>query len=309
MTTTSSANVVDGSQRRLGDSGLVVGPLAFGCWRFAGSTVHEAQARLEAALDAGMNLLDTADIYGIDGPGFGSAEALLGEVFAASPVLRDRFVLATKGGIRPPVPYDSSPASLRAACEASLRRLRVDRIDLYQVHRPDLLAHPADVAATLDALRHEGKIAHVGVSNHSAAQFRALQAHLPFPIVTHQPELSAWRLDAIDDGVLDQCTELGVTPLAWSPLAGGRLATGEGLDGRGETGARLVAVLDRLADDRGVDRGAIALAFVLALPSRPVAIIGSQRPERIRASAAAGSVALDRTEVYEILAAAGRALP
>ena len=309
MSTAPGPNIVDGNERRLGGSELVVGPLAFGCWRFAGSSVQEAQARLEAALDAGMNLLDTADIYGFGGPGFGAAEALLGEVFAASPHLRDRFVLATKGGIRPPVPYDSSPASLRAACEASLRRLRVEQIDLYQIHRPDLLAHPADVAATLDALRHEGKIAHVGVSNHSAAQFRALQAHLPFPIVTHQPELSAWRLDAIDDGVLDQCAELGVTPLAWSPLAGGRLATGEGLDGRGDAGARLVAVLDRLAGDRGVDRGTVALAFVLSLPSRPVAIIGSQRPDRIRASAAAAAVNLDRTEVYEVLAAAGRALP
>ena len=309
MGETSGSGVVDGRARRLGSSDLVVGALAFGCWRFAGATVDEGRARLEAALDGGMTLLDTADIYGAGGEGFGAAESLLGEVLAASPGLRDRFVLATKGGIRPPVPYDSSPASLRAACEASLRRLRIERIDLYQIHRPDLLAHPADVAATLDALRAEGKIAHVGVSNHSPAQFRALQAHLPFPIITHQPELSAWRLDPLDDGVLDQCAELGVTPLAWSPLAGGRLATGTGLDDRGKAGERLLAVLDRLAGERGVDRGTIALAFVLALPSRPVAIIGSQQPDRIRASAAACSVDLSRTEVYEILAASGHPLP
>jgi aryl-alcohol dehydrogenase-like predicted oxidoreductase len=93
-------------------------------------------------------------------------------VLAAAPQLRDRMVLATKGGITPPVPYDSSPAYLRAACEASLRRMGVDVIDLYQIHRPDLFAHPAEVAATLTGLRDEGKIREVGVSNHTPAKSR-----------------------------------------------------------------------------------------------------------------------------------------
>lgn len=304
-----SNQIVDGSDRRLGVSEFVVGAVAFGCWRFAGSTLSEARTLVETALESGMNLIDTADIYGVGGPGFGAAEDHLGAVFASSPGLRDRCVLATKGGIRPGVPYDSSPAAIRVACDDSLRRLRVERIDLYQIHRPDLLAHPADVAAALVELRAAGKVREVGVSNHTAAQFRSLQAHLPFPIATHQPELSAWHLDAIDDGVLDQCCELGVTPLAWSPLAGGRLATGEGLDGRGEAGAHLVGVLDRLATERGVDRTAVALAFVLALPSRPVAIIGTQNPDRIRTSTIARDIELDRAEVYEIIEASGRPLP
>ena len=145
--------------RILGSLGPV-GPLSYGLWRFTSDDVAEGQALIETALDAGMNLIDTADVYGLDwgGTGFGVVEAFLGRVLAAAPRLRDRMVLATKGGIVPPVPYDSGPAALRSACEASLRRLGVDVVDLYQIHRPDLFSHPADVAATLMALRDEGKI-------------------------------------------------------------------------------------------------------------------------------------------------------
>jgi aryl-alcohol dehydrogenase-like predicted oxidoreductase len=128
--------------------------------------VSDAAALVHAALDAGITLLDTADIYGFDGAGgFGDAEALLGEVIAADPALRTRFVLATKGGIMPPLPYDQSAAYLSAAIDASLRRLQVDVIDLYQVHRPDILAHPAQVARVLDDAVAAGKIRAIGVSN------------------------------------------------------------------------------------------------------------------------------------------------
>ncbi|MDQ3470187.1 MAG: aldo/keto reductase, partial [Actinomycetota bacterium] len=120
-------SLIDSSPRRLGSLGDV-GPLAFGQWRYVTDDAAEAQALLEAALDAGLNLVDSADVYGLDwgGGGFGAAEELLGRVLAAAPALRQRMVLATKGGIVPPTPYDSSPAGLRAACAASLRRLQVD---------------------------------------------------------------------------------------------------------------------------------------------------------------------------------------
>lgn len=290
--------LVDASPRELG-SLPPVGPLAYGQWRYTTPDVPTAQGLIETALDAGMNLIDTADVYGLDwgGTGFGEVEALLGRVLAAAPGLRDRMVLATKGGIVPPVPYDSSPTALRAACEASLRRLGVDVIDLYQVHRPDMLTHPADVAATLAALRDEGKIREVGVSNHSPAQVDALRAHLPFALVSNQPELSAVQLTPLRDGTLDACMRDGVTPLAWSPLAGGRLAIGDDLP------TDLLTLLDALAARESVDRSHIALAFVLALPSRPVAIIGTQNPDRIVASAAALEVQLDRHDVYRIIQA------
>ena len=276
-----------------------VGALSFGLWRYTNPDVATAQVLLETALDAGMNLVDNADVYGFDwgGTGFGSVEEILGGVLAVAPVLRDRMVLATKGGIVPPVPYDSSPTALRSACEASLRRMGVDVIDLYQIHRPDLLTHPADVAATLAALREEGKIREVGVSNHTPAQVAALAAHLPFAIVSNQPEYSAMHLDPLRDGTFDDCMRIGTVPLAWSPLAGGRLATGEGVP------PELLDVIDTLAAREGVDRATIAIAFVLAHPAAPVAIVGSQTPERITASTAALDVVLSRNDVYSIIQA------
>jgi len=283
-----------------------VGPISYGQWRFTDEDLSTGQSLLETALDSGMNLIDTADVYGFDwgGTGFGQVEEILGRIFTSSPGLRDRMVLATKGGIAPPTPYDSSPKYLRSACEASLARLRTDVIDLYLIHRPDMYTHPADVAITLNALREEGKIREVGVSNHTPAQVAALQAHLEFPIVANQPEFSAVQLTPMRDGTLDQCMELRITPMAWSPLGGGRLATGDDLPGD------LLAVLDRLADREGVDRSQIALAFVLAHPSAPIAIIGSQNADRIRSSNAALAVHLDRDDVYSIFQASeGVALP
>ena len=276
-----------------------VGPLSFGTWRFTDEDPTTGRVVLEAAIESGMNLIDTADVYGFDwgGTGFGQVEEILGRLFASTSGLRDRIVLATKGGIAPPTPYDSSPKYLRSAVEASLRRLQTDVIDLYQIHRPDMYAHPADVAITLNALREEGKIREVGVSNHTTAQVAALQAHLEFAIASNQPEYSATHLDPMRDGTLDQCMELHITPMAWSPLGGGGLATGDGLR------PELLDVMNRLAEREGVDRSQIALAFVLAHPSAPIAIIGSQNPDRIRSSSAALGVTLDRNDVYDIVQA------
>lgn len=289
--------------RPLGPNGLTAPPLAYGCWRFTDPA--RARTLIETAVDHDLNLIDTADVYGLDfgGTGFGSAEALLGRVLAEAPGLRDRIVLATKGGIDPGVPYDSSAAYLRTACEASLRRLGVESVDLYQVHRIDHFTHPGEVAATLAALRHEGKVREVGLSNTTPAQVEALTAHLPFPLATVQPEFSCLNLTPLRDGTLDRCLWDGTTPLAYSPLGGGRL-TG------GDAPADLLAVLDRLAEREGVDRAAVALAFVLAHPSRPVAIVGTQTPERVIAATAALRVHLDRADVYALIEAGqGHPLP
>ena len=292
-----ASNLVDASSRSVGR--FHVGPVGFGCWRFTGSSVAEATALIEAALDAGCNLIDTADVYGLDwgGTGFGSCEALLGEVLAATPSLRNRMVLATKGGIWPGRPYDSSDAYLRAACEASLDRLQVDNIDLYQVHRPDMFTHPGALAETLTSLRDRGLVDEVGVSNFTPAQTEALQAHLDFPLASTQPELSAVQLGALRDGTLDLAMRTDLAVLAWSPLAGGALATGDGIR------PELLVVLDSLAQREQTERSTIALAFVLAHPSAPVAIIGTQHAARIAAAVQAASVHLDRADVYAIVQA------
>jgi aryl-alcohol dehydrogenase-like predicted oxidoreductase len=290
--------------RRIGP--FSVGPIGFGCWRLTTPSTAEAAALVEAAVDLGCTLVDTADVYGLDwgGTGFGTCEERLGDVLRNRPGLRDRMVLATKGGIIPGVPYDSSPAALTAACEASLRRLGVDHVDLYQVHRPDMFAHPADVAATLASLRERGLAREVGVSNHTPAQTEALQAHLPFALASTQPEFSAACTAPMRDGTLDLAMRHGTAVLAWSPLAGGRLASGEGLR------PGLADVLDGIAANHGVDRAAVALAFVLAHPSAPVAIIGTQQVARVAEAVAAASLQLSRSEVYAIVQASeGAPLP
>lgn len=185
-----------------------------------------------------------------------------------------------------------------------MQRMGVEVIDLYQIHRPDMLTHPGAVAEVLTALRDEGNIREVGVSNHTPAQVEALAAHLPFPIATNQPEYSAVHLDPLRDGTLDACMRTGTVPMVWSPLGGGRLATGD--DVRPE----LLELIDTLAAREQVDRAAVALAFVLAHPSAPIAIIGSQTPERITSSTAALGVELSRKDVYDIIQASeGVALP
>lgn len=296
------------ADRPLGKSGLRVSPMAWGMWRFRGGDVAAAQARVEAALDAGFTLLDTADVYGLDnGEIFGAAEALLGKVLHAAPHLRDRFVLASKAGIWPGTPYDSSEDYLAAAVENCLTRMNVERIDLFQIHRPDVLTHPADLARTLETLRTAGKIGEVGVSNFTAAQTAALAAHLPFPLASTQIEYSPAAIDPLTDGILDQALEKNFGVLAWSPLAGGRL--GDGAEPTARTGA-VVQALDDLAQRHGVTRSVMAYAWIMAHPSRPIPIIGTQDPERIAQAATALNVELTRADWYAVLTAArGAPLP
>ncbi|MGB0500482.1 MAG: aldo/keto reductase, partial [Acidimicrobiales bacterium] len=161
---------------------------------------------------------------------------------------------------------------------------------------PDMFAHPAQVAETLSSLVGEGKIRAVGVSNHRPAQHDALIAHLgDLPLATSQPEYSPAFLGPLRDGTFDLCMRDGIVPLAWSPLGGGRLMSGENVP------AALIATLDEIAEREGVDRAAICYAFVLAHPSAPVALLGTQNPDRLRAAVAALDVTLDRNDVYRIV--------
>lgn len=288
--------------RQLGTSGIEVSPIAWGMWRLAegGRTAAEAAKLVHAALDAGINFLDTADIYGFDGSGgFGDAEALLGEVLTAEPALRGRMVLATKGGIMPPLPYDQSADYLRAAIDASLTRLKTDSVELWQVHRPDILAHPQEVARVLDDAVTSGKIRTLGVSNFTQAQTAALNHFLGHKLVSTQPEISPLRIDCFENGELDQAMMLGLTPLAWSPLGGGRLAKPETARDKA-----ICAALDTVAAAQGVSRTVVAYSWLMAHPAGIIPIIGSQQAERIAEGAAALKVRWTRTDWYAVLVAA-----
>lgn len=294
--------------RPLGHSGLTISPLAWGMWRLveAGCDAAATVRLVHAALDAGITLLDTADIYGFDGSGgFGGAEALLGAALARDPALKGRFVLASKGGIRPPLPYDQSPGYLAQAIDASLARLGVERIDLWQVHRPDILAHPQEVARALDAALAAGKIGALGVSNFTMPQIEALAHFLGTPLASTQPEISPLRIDCLENGELDQAMRLGLAVLAWSPLGGGRLVASD--DARSRA---VAAALDAVALDRGVPRSTAIYSWLMAHPAGIVPIVGSQNPARIAEAAQALRLRWTRQEWYAVLVAArGGPLP
>jgi predicted oxidoreductase len=292
--------------RPLGKSGLSVSPIAWGMWRFKGSDVNAARALVEAAFEAGITLFDTADIYGPDNSeSFGAAEALLGRVLAESPGLRSKMVLASKGGIVMGTPYDSSAAYIASAIDASLRRLGVDHIDLWQVHRPDILTHPAELAAALQLAKSVGKIGAIGVSNFTVAQTEALLAYLDVPLATLQPELSPLSLSPIEDGTLDLAMKHDFGVLAWSPLGGGRIMA--------PTTDRELAVANTLqqkAEACGVSVSSAALSWIMAHPAKPIPILGSQNAARIAEAAQAYDVSWTRSSWYDVLVASrGVALP
>jgi aryl-alcohol dehydrogenase-like predicted oxidoreductase len=285
--------------RPLGKSGITVSSLAWGMWRFEGDDVAAAQSLVEAAFAAGITLFDTADIYGFNGStGFGDAEILLGKVLKAAPHLRKTMVLATKGGIMPPAPYDQSRDYLTAALDASLSRLGVERVELWQVHRPDVLTHPEELARTLEAMVSSGKVAAVGVSNFTYAQIAALESVLTIPLTSIQPEFSALELQPIESGLLDQAMQMGTAVLAWSPLGQGRIAH--------PTAKRELDVaeaLDAVATAHGVSRTAAAYSWIMAHPARAIPIVGSQQAARIAEAADAFKVSWTRESWYKVMVA------
>jgi predicted oxidoreductase len=285
---------------RLGPDGKVVSRLAWGMWRFAEGGASAPQERVEAALEAGITLFDTADIYGFNGAkGFGDAETLLGKVFAASPHLRDKMTLATKGGILPPLPYDQSRPYVMEALESSLSRLGTDHVDLWQVHRPDLLTHPQELARTLEDMVTSGKVGAIGVSNFTTSHIAALTHFLTRPLATLQPEFSALEITPVENGVLDQAMQIGAAVLAWSPLGQGRIAA--------PTNPRETAVanaLDAVATMHSVSRTAAAYSWIMAHPVGAIPIVGSQQVERIADAANAFKVRWTRESWYKVLVAA-----
>jgi predicted oxidoreductase len=304
---TSTSHIMPAPDSRpLGQSGLRVGPIAWGMWRFGRGSVAEGQGLIEAALEAGISLFDTADIYGLSGAdGFGDAEERLGAVLRAAPALRQRMILATKGGITPPVPYDSSRDYLMRALDHSLRRLGVEQVELYQIHRPDILTHPQEVARTLEDMVTSGKVRAIGVSNYSVAQTRALTALLTIPLASHQPEFSPLHLEPIENGLLDLAMERDIAILAWSPLGGGRIG-----DPQDERSRRVAAALDIVANEAGVSRAAAAYGWIMAHPARPIPIIGTQNAARIAEIADVHKVRWSAARWYDVLVASrGARLP
>ena len=286
--------------------------LVYGTWRLLADhpTPQQVNERLHTCLELGITTIDTAEIYG----GY-EVEEMLGRALALSPGLRDKLEIVTKAGIYVPnrfhperrtAHYNASGARLVKSLEKSLRLLGTDHVDLFLVHRPDWLTSAADTAAGLNGLVREGKIRAAGVSNFSAAQFDLLNAHMERPLATNQLEFHLLRMEPILDGTIQQCEKLGVRPMAWSPLAGGRL-----FDPQNEAAQRLAAAAASLAPRYGgATLEQLAYAWLMAHPSQPLPIIGTNKPERIRSAAAAANITLEREDWYALWEAAqGRRIP
>lgn len=259
-------------------------PLSLGRGRGRGL----ASETIAAALDAGVNLLDTADAYALDESEFGHNERLVARALAQYGGDAPRPVVATKGGhTRQGEEWelDGSPEYLRKACELSLRTLGVEAIDLYQLHRPDPDTPYAESVGALRDLRDEGKIRHVGLSNASVAQLE--EAERIVPIAAIQNELSPRYLTPLANGEVEACEQRGLPFLAWSPL-GGMDAAASGPAG--------VAAIGAIAAERGVSPQRVTLAWLLSLSDSIVPIPGASRPETIRDSVAALELSLDDRE-------------
>lgn len=303
----------------LGKSALVSSRLAFGCWRIAGTwdptavtadAMDRGRQAVLAAYDAGYTLFDHADVY-CDGV----AESIFGQVLKKVPGMRARVAIATKCAIRKPgdpnarapFRYDFSAEHIIKSCERSLKRLGVDVIDLYQLHRPDYLMNPEEVASAFARLKQEGKAREFGVSNFRPSQLSVLQKACPMPLVVNQVEISLANRACLEDGTLDQCLSENITPLAWSPLAGGLLADGAKALLPAQESYRtteIVAEAEAIAKERGASRAAVTLAWLLKHPAKIIPIIGSTQPGNIKAAARAESLALTREEWYRLLEAA-----
>ena len=248
---------------------------------------------IHAALDAGVNLIDTADAYAYDGDDVGHGERLIAKALNGR---RDDVLIATKGGHTrngQAWELDGRPEHIRAACEASLRALGTDRIDLYQFHRPDPAVPYAESVGAFKELQDEGKVRWVGISNASVEQIE--EALGIVDVVAVQNQLALNFTGPIERGEVAFCDERGIAFLPWSPLGG---------IGRAEGTARNTAVADA-AEAHGVSPQQVVLAWLLGLSETVIPIPGSSRPETIQDSARAAELELSDDERQAIAAAAG----
>jgi aryl-alcohol dehydrogenase-like predicted oxidoreductase len=308
-------------RRRLGPQGLDVPAIGLGCMGmsdfYGPADERSSLAVIDRAIDVGINLLDTADMYGVDG----ANERLLGQVLRRR---RDEVVLATKfGNVRAPdgsfLGICGTPDYVRSACDASLRRLGVDHIDLYYQHRVDRGVPIEETVGAMAELVKAGKVRHLGLSEASGATLRrAAGVH---PIAALQSEYSLWSRD-VEHDALPVCRELGVGLVAYSPLGRGFLTGAIRSTDQLDPGdwrrhnprfqadnlpanLALVDAIGQIAQERGCTPAQLALAWLLSRDPHIVPIPGTRRIERLEENAAATAITLTEGEqrrIDEVLA-------
>lgn len=276
--------------------------IVYGMWRIgddADTSNAHVQAKIHACLDQGITTFDQADIYG----GY-EAEAILGAALKADTGLRSKMEIVTKCDIVAPVGryadapvkyYDTSRAHIEQSVANSLRDMAIDHIDLLLIHRPDPFMDHHETGAALDDLVASGKVRGIGVSNFRPWDWNLLQSAMKSPLLTNQIEISLSEISPFTNGDLAFHQQHGQRPMAWSPLGGGGLMTGEG---------PVQTILDEIASAQGVDRAAVAVAFLLAHPAGILPVMGTNNLDRIKQIGAATKVSLDRPTWFRLYEAA-----
>lgn len=296
------------------NGGPEVSRFVAGYWRLAhwGMTDQQVLTYVQQCYDWGVTTVDHAMVYRSEEP-FGRALKL-------KPELRTQLEIITKCGIRPvgfgPLGakninhYDSSQKAITASAEASLRALGTDYIDILLIHRPDYLMHADEIAEAFQTLKNSGKVRHFGVSNFTVHQFDLLQQRVQEfaseGLVTNQVQCSPLHLDALDDGVFDQCARLRVSPMLWSCLAAGKLMQPEN-----EQGQRILQALTIVADELGLnDLEPVVYAWTLTLPCNALPMLGSSNIDRVKTALLADGLKLNREQWYRIWEASmGHSVP
>ncbi|PJZ25398.1 oxidoreductase [Leptospira hartskeerlii] len=287
--------------------------LVYGCWRLhtdpKGVSSDRILEKVEVCLESGIDTFDHADLYGEYGN-----EKRFGAVLKSRPDLKEKIKIITKAGIQLPGPnrtgisvkhYDTSGEYLTRSAENSLKKLNIDKIDLFLIHRPDPLMNVDEVAKVFRSLKESGKVNHFGVSNFTPSQFSLLQSRLDFPLVTNQVEFHPFHIDPLVNGVFDQTQELRIRPMIWSPTAGGRV-----FRPKTEQESILHKTLEDIAKKKDTTPDAILFSWYLFHPAKLIPVLGTNEPNRIRSAAKSFQVELEREEWFQILeAGTGKRVP
>lgn len=312
----------------IGDTDWHVTNVALGIMRMGTLTVQQSVGALVAAHEAGINFIDSADIYGNDPQlGRGSSEIHFGQAMKQSGLSRADFYIQSKVGLfanqdNQTTRYDSSKKHLLTSVDGILERMGVDYLDSLLIHRPDALMDPAEVAAAFDQLQMAGKVRHFGVSNFNPGQIALLQAATSQRLLIDQVQFGLKHTGLIDfdlhtnmtddgsvnhdGGLLDYTRLHHMTIQTWSPFQYGTFA---GTFINNQQFPKLNAVLARLADRYNVSKNAIAVAWILKHPAHMQVLLGTMNPQHIVDSAAGSEIELTNQEWYDLYLAAGNTLP
>lgn len=281
---------------------LSMSRIVYGMWRVAddeNTSPEYVEAKIQSCLDQGITTFDQADIYG----GY-TAEAVLGGALKANPSLRNKMEIVTKCDIIAPAGrysdakvkhYDTSRVHIEKSVDYSLQDMGIDHIDLLLIHRPDPLMDHNETGAALDDIVASGKVRNIGVSNFRPWDWELLQSGMKNKLVTNQIEISLGEISPFTNGDLSFHQRQDDAVMAWSPLGGGSLMTGDGAT---------AAVMDEIAAEFGVDRAAVAVAFLLAHPAKILPVMGTNNLDRIGKISDALKVKLDRESWYRLYEAA-----